>query len=204
MSTFRVKLVQGNQSVAEGTLGNLGTGNVGGYVGDPASDGSTTIQRTIWAPGPNHTNRQLFDGDTFNDCNYWKRFAYPQVAYDQAFIEVVSDDGSTYSDVPSENIFSVVADFTVTAGTTYTDAGNSLDIVDVHGGVAIFTQITTDEPVKVRLNGSSSAVLDVAAGTQTFDIGEVVLTEIAFDNTASGASDASVQVLFSIKSACNS
>lgn len=193
MSTFKVKLVQGNQGVT-----------TGGHVSDPAVSSGTTIQRTMEVTGPNLTRRILTDGETFEDCNYWKRFAHPQIDRDQAFIEVVSDDGSVYSDIPSENTFAKVEDFTVTAGTTFTDSGNSFDVVDNHGGPAFFTQITTDEAIKVRLNGDSGAVLDVAAGTQVFDFGDLVITEIAFDNSASGASDATVQVLFSIRSQCNS
>lgn len=203
MSTFRVDLTQGNQSLNCASTIRGDGGSVNGHVCDPAIDNSgNTIQRTIEVTGPNLTRRILSDGETFEDCNYWKRFAYPQVDRDQAFIVVVSDDGSVYSDIPSENTFAKVANFTVDPGDTYTD--NAYDVVSTHGGPAVFTQITTDEAIKVRLNGDSSAIIDVAAGTQVFDNGDLIITEIAFDNTASGASSATVQVLFSIKSQCNS
>jgi hypothetical protein len=85
MSVFKVKLTQGIGRTAQGYL-------------DPAVVNGASIQRTIYAPGPNKINRKLFDGQTFTDVNYWKRFAYPNLAHENAFIEVVTDDGSVWSD----------------------------------------------------------------------------------------------------------
>ncbi|MBM3206896.1 MAG: hypothetical protein FJZ43_04730, partial [Candidatus Staskawiczbacteria bacterium] len=75
MSEFKVKLNNTNQGLM-----------------DLKADGSQfaeSIQRTIYVAGPSKKYRKLFDGDTFTDCNYWKRFAYPQVPLSEAFIEVV-------------------------------------------------------------------------------------------------------------------
>lgn len=88
MSTFRVKLT----STGQGLLDTAGQANGASY------------QRTVYVMGPGKVNRKLKDGDTFTDVNYWKRFAYPQVPLDQAFIEVVSDDGAPYTDLASENV----------------------------------------------------------------------------------------------------
>jgi hypothetical protein len=67
MSVFRVKL----QNVDQGKLD----------INPVTSAAFTTSkQRTIYAMGPKKVNRKLADGDTFTDCNYWKRFAYPQVS----------------------------------------------------------------------------------------------------------------------------
>jgi hypothetical protein len=88
MSTFKVKLTQGDQ-------GNLDTNLVS----------SNSIQRSVYVMGPHKTNRLLKDGTTFTDSNYWKRFAYPQVSKEQAIVEVVSDDGSVYVDGPGGEIY---------------------------------------------------------------------------------------------------
>ncbi len=185
------------------------TRNVGlGVVSDDSIDADgVSLQKTMWATGPNLVWRKLNDGETFTDCNYWKRYA--SVAEggaspeNIAFIRILSDDGSPFDDFnPQFNTFAVVEDLVVIAGTTFTDPANQLDILSDHGGFAIFTQIVTDEPVTVRINGSSDADLDVAAGSQVFDNGDLSISSLAFDNSASGASDATVQVLLSILTQC--
>jgi hypothetical protein len=53
----------------------------------------TSIQRSIFVTGPNRVYHQLMDGSVFfEETNYWKQFAYPQVAFDQSFIDVLGDD----------------------------------------------------------------------------------------------------------------
>ena len=195
MSVFRVKLNQGNQ----GTL-----------------DSSTTsVQRTMYVQGPNRIYRKLNDGDTFTDSNYWKRFAYPQVALDDAFIEVTSDDGSVYSDVASENVFPVTwlpgaaEDGILVATDTYDDDGMSLDILATYGGPAVFCQISNSDSTHnchVRLNGSTDAVITLSHGeTQVFNSGDLAISKIEFDNSASGASNVdAVEVLLSVRSVSNS
>ncbi len=187
------------------------TRNVGnGIVSDPAIDADgVSLQRTMWCNGANLTWRKLNDGEIFTDCNYWKRYAPISEggASDEsiAFIHILSDDGSPFDDHnPQFNTFAVVEDLVVVGGTTFTLEANQLDILSDHGGFAHFTQIVTDEPVTVRLNGSSDADLDVAAGSQVFDNGDLSISSLAFDNSASGASDATVQVLLSIITQCAS
>ena len=63
-----------------------------------------SIQRTMFVAGPNRIYRELFDGQVFTDCNYWKAFDIA-VHPDTGFIEVLFDDGSVFSDIPSENTF---------------------------------------------------------------------------------------------------
>jgi hypothetical protein len=164
-----------------------------------------SIQRTIYVSGPNNTYRNLKDGEQFTDCNYWKRFAYPQVSLADAFIEVVSDDGSVYSDVSDENTYPKVYDLTVTNGSTYGD--NIVDILGDTGGFAVFVQIANQgaTAVKVRLNGTANAIFDLGSGeTQVFNHGDLSVTKLEFANTVSGGSDTEVQVLVSVRSVCNS
>lgn len=168
---------------------------------------SPSIQRTIYVAGPNRTYRKLKDGDQFTDCNYWKRFAYPQVPLDQAFITVVTDDGSVYSDVAEENTFPVVYDLTLVHDSTYTDEENIADILGDNGSAAVFVQIANqgNTACKVRLNGIADAIFDLGAGeTQVFNNGDLAITKLEFSNTTSGGGSTTVQVLASVKSVCNS
>lgn len=196
MSVFRVKL----QNTAQGRLDI-----------DPTTGLPFTVskQRTIQVTGPKKIMRKLYDGETFTDCNYWKQFAYPQTSLEMAFIEVVTDDGSVYSDVEGENTYPVVwlpgDEGTIANGDDYEDTNMSLDIVDTYGAPATFVQLqNTDSSngVKVRLNGSTSAVFTLGANsTQVFNPGDLVITKIEFDNSFSGAAEvATVEVLLSIKS----
>jgi hypothetical protein len=195
MSVFRVKL----NNVGQGLL------DVNGATGVQMS---TSYQRTVYVMGPKKINRKLKDGDTFTDSNYWKRFAYPQVAYADAIVEVVTDDGSVYSDVESENTFPVVYTKSVAAGSAY--AANVCDILVDNGAPATFCQISHNgsagQVAKVKLNGSSNAIFDLEYGdTQVFNSGELQITKIEFDRTTSGAAGAlSIQVIVAIKGSSNS
>jgi hypothetical protein len=191
MSVFRVKLnnsAQGALDINPSTLLEF----------------STSIQRTIFVTGPKRIYRKLTDGDTFTDCNYWKKFAYPQVPYDQAFIEVVTDDGSIYSEVEEENNYPKVYTLTVLDGSAF--AANVCDIIGDTGAAANFVQINNAAgggDVRVKLNGLAGAIFDLNAGdTQVFNYGDLAVTKLNFDNNS--GSDADVQVIVSIKSVCQS
>lgn len=185
MSVFRVK------------LNNLASGNM--------DENEISYQRTIYVEGPNHTHRSLKHGDIFSDCNYWKRFAYPQVALVDAFIEVVEDDGSIYADHTSdENTYPRVFDLTINSGSTYAD--NLIDFTDDQpNAYAIFVQINNKgaAPLKVKINGSATAIFDLANGeTQVFNHKDIIVTKLEFanDDDENGV----IQVISSIKSYCAS
>ena len=206
MSVFRVAL----NNVGQGLLDrDPSTASSGAVTGEGLGDQMTTSrQRGVYMMGPNKINRLLIDGETFTDCNYWKRFAYPQVPYEEAIVSVVSDDGSVYSDIASENVYPKVYDLFVVDGTSFDDANNLVDIAGDTGGYAVFAQITnksTHQDVRMRINGVTDAIMDVPAEyTQVFNSGDLSITKIEFANTASGASDtAPVQVVLSIRSTCN-
>lgn len=200
MSVFRVKLANAVQGQLE----------INPVTGLPFT---TSVSRTINVTGPRRIQRQLKDGETFTDSNYWKRFAYPQVALDVAFIEVVTDDGSVYSDVDAENVYPIVwapgTDGVIASGDTYTDTNMSLDILTTYGGSAKFVQIqNTDSSnaVKIKLNGSADAILTLQANsTQIFNSGDLIINKIEFDNSFSGAAEVNaVEVVLSVKSVSNS
>jgi hypothetical protein len=205
MSVFRVALNNRQQGLLDLDPSTASAGAVTGQgLGDQKDP---SIQRGVYVMGPNLINRLLIDGETFTDCNYWKRFAYPQVSLEDAIVEVVSDDGSIYSDIATENVYPKVYDESVAAGTTWTD--NEVDIAGDTGGYAVFAQITNkhrSQDISMRLNGLTTAVMDLPAdSTQVFNSGDLSLSLIEFDNSESGASGpVEVQVVLSIRSVCNS
>ena len=213
MSVFKVKLQNVNQGLLDLDPSThplaAGSGNqpaTYGQLGDPfgeewASSGAASLQRQIFVAGPNRTYRLLKDGDTFTDCNYWKRFAFPQVAREFAFIEVVTDDGSIYSDVPGENTFAAGA--TETLSTDYADT--VIDFVNTHGGPATFLQVQNlDGTIAMdgELNGDTNVTFRLAAGeTQIFNSGDLQITLLRL-KADSGTPDASW--IASVRSVCNS
>lgn len=208
MSVFRVKLNNTSQGLLDLNPSTASAGDLGDQF-------TTSRQRTVYVMGPNKINRLLADGQTFTDCNYWKRFAYPQVSLENAIVEVVTDDGSVYSDDASENSYPVVwnpgaaSDGILVAGDTYADTGMTLDIVGTYGTHATFVQLSNSDAsqdCQVKLNGSSSAVFTLQANsTQIFNSGDLSITSIAFDNSTSGAANVDVvQVILSLRSVCTS
>lgn len=191
MSLFRVSL----NNIGQGTL-DL----------DPSilvplnTEMEPSIQRTIYVTGPKGVYRKLKDGDTFTDCNYWKRYAFPQVSSTDAFIEVLEDDGSVYSDIPEENNFPRVYTLNVGNGSTYED--NIIDILGDNGDAAQFVQIHNavgGGVVKVRLNGTANAVFDLDAGSvQLFNYGDLSVTKLEFHNES--GEDTVIQTIISVRS----
>ncbi len=199
MSVFKVHLNTNTQGYLDFNPATATPGFLGNQM-------QPSKQRTMFCTGPNRIYRELFDGQTFTDCNYWKRF---DIATDPTygFIEVLDDDGSVYSDIPGENTFPrVYSPYTVTNTDTFTT--NSIDILGDLGGVAQFVQITNNgtaspgQDVTIELNGSSDAVMTLAAGdTQVFNAGDLAITALAFDG---GASTTTLQIILSVGVACNS
>ena len=202
MSVFRVRLNnidQGQLDLDPSTNSSTTYGQVGVAFGTHNSaSGDYSKQRQVYVMGPKKINRLLVDGATFTDCNYWKRFAYPQTTREFAFIEVVTDDGSVYSDIASENTFAVGGSYTLAAG--YTDA-NTIDFVTTHGGPAKFLQIqASGATVTAELNGDTDVVFTIASGsTQVFNTGDLAITQIRMKG-----SGATATIVGSVASAINS
>lgn len=171
---------------------------------------TTSKQRSMYVAGPNRSYRKLNDGDTFTDCNYWKRFAYPQVALDQAFIVVTTDDGSVYSDVPGENTYVLAfggdTAYNVLSSDTYTT--NLIDIIGTYGSYATYVQVqnlgtdTTNQNIKVKLNGSATAIFTLKAGdSQIFNPGDLLVSSLGFTG---GVATTPIQVILGVRTVCNS
>ncbi len=155
-------------------------------------------QRSAYIMGPNRVNRKLKDGETFVDCNYWKRFAYPQVPLEEAFIEVVEDDGTIYSDTVANNTYPKVYNILAAPGSSFAD--NRADIMGETGSFALFAQIVNqgESPVRVRLNGMNSAVIDLPEGaTQTFAVGDLTIGLIEIENSSD--SETRIQIAVSVR-----
>lgn len=199
MSVFRVKL---NYPGQQGQLDLDPSTNTSETYGQIGSAFSTSKQRQVFVMGPKKINRLLVDGATFTDCNYWKRFAYPQIAYDKAFIEVVTDDGSVYSDVESENTFGVSTG-TLTLTSSYT-TGNTVDFVTTYGGPATFVQIRNlggSNALVAELNGNTSLTITVPAATaQVFNAGDLTITMVRLKS----ASGTTAEVVAGVRSSINS
>jgi len=186
MSKFRVKLnnlKQGNLDLDPSTQG---------LVSDPS------LQRTILVPGPKGIRRQLRDGEEFEDCNYWKQFAYPQVSQEESFIEVVEDDGSVYSSIPEENNFPRVYTLNVDDGTSYED--NVVNILQDNGGFAKFVQIhnfSSGGSVRVKINSVNNAVFDLEQGSiQQFNSGDMSIGKLQFHNES--GTNSTIQIILSV------
>lgn len=197
MSVFTVQL----QNVNQGRLDidpSTDTSATYGQLGTPFT---VSKQRQIWVAGPNRRYRLLKDGDVFTDCNYWKRFAYPTVPYDQAFIKVTTDDGSTYSDNMEENLFTKGA--TAVLDTNF--ATTVVDFVTTYGAPARFLSVQNlDASIAIfgELNGDTNITFKVLAGeTFIFDQADAVITLLRL-KAASGTPSASW--IASMRSECNS
>jgi hypothetical protein len=210
MSVFRVKLNNTQQGLLDfnpATASPIAIGGAQGttYLGQQMNPSK---QRTIFVAGPHRIYRELFDGQTFTDCNYWKRFAFPQVPLDQAFIEVVTDDGSVWSDFSDENNYALTfgGDVPYTVAVADTFATKFIDLIGTYGSYATFVQITNygtldSQDIKVQLNGSTSAVFNLKAGdTQVFNMGDLQISKLAFDG---GTADTDIQIVLSLTTQCN-
>jgi hypothetical protein len=213
MSVFKVKL----QNVEQGLLDldpsthplAMGSGSspaTYGQLGEPmgeewSNSEAASRQRQMFVAGPGRTYRLLKDGETFTDNNYWKRFAYPQVGREFAFIEVVTDDGSIYSDVPEENTFAAGA--TETLSTDFADT--AIDFVTTYGGAARFLQVQNlDATIAIEgeLNGDTNVTFRLNAGeTQIFNQGDLAITLLRL-KADSGTPD--VSWIASVRSVSNS
>lgn len=198
MSVFQVQLQNVNQGLLDLDPSTSDPGHAYGQLG---SAFTTSKQRQIYVAGPNRTYRLLKDGDTFTDCNYWKRFAYPQVSYDRAFIKVVTDDGSVYSDVAEENTFAKGETVTLTTALS----GNAIDFVTDYGGPARFLQVQNLDGTKTvtgELNGDVNVTFTLGPNeSQIFNNGDLAITLLRL-KTSAGTSSASW--IASIRSTCNS
>jgi len=186
MSVFQVKLnqtnlFQGNQPSSQAR-----------FLDQSLISGSS-IQRSFYAMGPNKTSRKLADGATFVDVNYWKRFAFPTLPVDQAFIVVISDDGSPWYEDSINNSFDKIYTPTINDNTqgenpsgSHYSSSNFIDVIGDNGSPAIsamFYLTGSGTYPTFYFNGLTPGVV-IPLNTSLFlDVGEFPITNIAIDNT---------------------
>jgi hypothetical protein len=191
MSVFRVIVNNNNQGLMDI---NPSTGRQFNFFNTPSDP---SIQRQIYVSGPNGGIRELSDGDTFTDCNYWKKFAYPNISEEQAFIVVVTDDGIPWTE-NGDNTYPLVSTGSISAGGTA-----AVDYTLSDGGYAVFAQITNtgSNPMNVAINGAVTATFPLAAGaTQVFNKGDFLIGALVL----SSALGTSYQVIASVQTPCKS
>lgn len=200
MSVFKVQLQQGAQGALDKDPSTMSAGAIAGQgLGTPMA---VSKQRQVYVMGPNRINRLLKDGDTFTDCNYWKKFAYPQTTLDNAFINVLTDDGSVYDVAGGSTVPAVYA------GSLTSLTHDDIDFVADWGGPATFCQIDNleaagqaDHVLTVTLNGTSSFSL-YSGTSQVFNSGDLAITSLII--TAASGMSAAYQVIAAVAATCES
>lgn len=219
MSTFQVRLNEGAGSNPQSGQNRGGANRLSQGALDTAIALSSThgyfpsLQRQMYAMGPNKTSRKLHDGDTFVDVNYWKRFTFPTLPFDQAFVFVLSDDGSVWNDF-GPNSFAVGYNLMIadnTQGENSLGAGfsanNFVDVLGGNGNAASFAMIQVGSGptnVLVYFNGLSTFISLAASTTTIFDNGDLPITSIAIDNRQAGHAPVNINILLSILSVAKS
>jgi hypothetical protein len=196
MSVFQVRLNNINQGYLDINPNTVNVNTGQGQEMQPS------IQRTMFVQGPSGTFLKLHDGDIFTACNYWKRFAFPNVSLEDAIVNVLVDDNVPYSTAVAFSDSSAPYAAVVPVGTTVyfgTSDFAAPSSANVSTGT-VATQLTlvnnSGVAATVTLNGSASAVLSLAAGEMiTFAHNEFAVSTLA---VAGGA----VNVVAGLQTSC--
>jgi hypothetical protein len=191
MSVFVVNL----NSAAQGQLDlDPSTDTVATY-GNLGTAFTVSNQRQIWVAGPNRSYRLLKDGETFTDCNYWKQFTVDGgCAEERAFLEFayLGDDGTIWSDVPSENTYGIGGSGTADSSADTTDDGTAdstlINFMTRYGAPAKFLQVQNTGGTNAlvgTLNGNTDLTFTlIANATQTFNVGDLAVTKLSLVSTS--------------------
>lgn len=201
MSTFQVRLKNNDQGVMDVAT------EVVSWQPDPLVPPvlyNASLQRQVYVMGPKKINRLMRDGDIFEDCNYWKKFApyHPDnnpmgVPPEKAIIYILDDDGSVYSDIPGDNVFAWSTTETVNAvDTAVADFGAEF------GSYAVSAIIRNDgaENATVTINGTASFPLNAGA-VQVLNTGDVVIRTIEAETAGL---DTEINVFAGVRNVCRS
>jgi hypothetical protein len=206
MSTFTVKLNNSAQGLLDLDPSTdpeaAGSTEIYGLLGTPMT---TSKQRTIYVAGPHKTNRLLKDGETFVDCNYWKKFCEYNASTNpygcdaaSAFLSLTSDDGTVWSDVDAENTYGIGGSGTANSTGNQTDANThystsspyGINFMTTYGAPARFLQVQNldgSNAIVLVLNSDANMTCTIAGlATQTFEIGDLMITHLLI-KSASGA-----------------
>lgn len=87
---------------------------------------------------------------------------------------------------------------TILGGTTYTTTNNIIDILGDVDRAAKFVQLNnkSNADLLVKMNGQSDAIFTLEnQSSQVFNYGDLLITKLQFDNSASGAGSVVVEII---------
>jgi len=160
-------------------------------------------QQTVSLPTPQNKGERTFkDREVFEGSNYWKKYCSPSMPQKDAFLIIVEDDGTIYSEDDSENNQPFIVTKKVAAGSSYNDEGNEIDLMKEQGTFATFVLIrnkNSSQEVNVKINGSKNAILELDGNDEiSFDKGDIPISKLNFDNS-DGKEEVKLQIIFGLK-----
>jgi len=181
MSTFQVILTKLNRNTISGDA--LG-------------------QRTVNLPTPEGPHKTFKDREIIEGPNYWKRYCSPSMPHGEAFLVILEDDGTIYSDNDSENTYPFIVSKKVAPGSSYEDEGNEINLMKEQGTFATFALIrnkNASQEINIKINGSKNAILELDGNDEiSFDKGDLPISKLNFDNSE-GKEEVKLQIIFGLK-----
>ena len=160
-------------------------------------------QQSVNLPMPQGQGEKIFkDREVFEGSNYWKKYCVPSMSQEDAFLVIIEDDGTIYSEDDSENNQPFIVTKKVAAGSSYDDEGNEVDLMKEQGTFATFVLIrnkNSSQEVNVKINGSKNAILELDGNDEiSFDKGDIPISKLNFDNS-DGEEEVKLQIIFGLK-----
>ena len=160
-------------------------------------------QQSVNLPMPKGQGEKIFkDREVFEGSNYWKKYCVPSMSQEDAFLVIIEDDGTIYSEDDSENNQPFIVTKKVAAGSSYDDEGNEVDLMKEQGTFATFVLIrnkNSSQEVNVKINGSKNAILELDGNDEiSFDKGDIPISKLNFDNS-DGKEEVKLQIIFGLK-----
>jgi hypothetical protein len=154
-------------------------------------------------PRPQGQGQRTFkDREVFEGSNYWKRYCSPSMPQKDAYLIIIEDDGTIYSEDDSENNQPFIVTKKVAAGSSYDDEGNEIDLMKEQGTFATFVLIrnkNSSQEINVKINGSKNAILELDGNDEiSFDKGDIPISKLNFDNS-DGKEEVKLQIIFGLK-----
>jgi hypothetical protein len=160
-------------------------------------------QQSVSLPTPQGQGDRTFkDREVFEGSNYWKRYCAPSMPQKDAFLVIIEDDGTIYSEEDSENNQPFIVTKKIAVGSSYDDEGNEIDLMKEQGTFATFVLIrnkNSSQEVNVKINGSKNAILELDGNDEiSFDKGDIPISKLNFDNS-DGKEEVKLQIIFGLK-----
>ena len=160
-------------------------------------------QQSVSLPTPQNQGERTFkDREVFEGSNYCKKYCTPSMSQADAFLVIIEDDGTIYSEDDSENNQPFIVTKKVAVGSSYNDEGNEIDLMKEQGTFATFVLIrnkNASQEINVKINGSKNAILELDGNDEiSFDKGDIPISKLNFDNS-DGKEEVKLQIIFGLK-----